>query len=252
MTLNRFLWPEGPARTALVGAGGKTTVMALVAQNHAGSKRPVLLSTTTKLQRPCPVPGAALHTGPDPPGSFSGPLLWVGISVSGGRKWSAPPPGSFVRFFRENELYANHPFDVLIEADGSAGRPVKAPSDFEPVVPEWIDTVAAVMGLSALGRRVDGQSVHRLSEFERLTGAARGDLIGTENLLRLLTHSHGTFKGARPGMRRLLILTQADDNPAYRSGITLAESVISQMPELSAAALVSLHSKTPVRCIIHP
>ena len=40
---------------------------------------------------------------------------------------------------------------VIIEADGTKGLPLKVPNDHEPVIPAFADAVIAVAGLSALG-----------------------------------------------------------------------------------------------------
>ena len=51
---------------------------------------------------------------------------------------------------------------TLIEADGSRGMPAKIPADYEPVIPENIDEIHIVIGMSALGKPAS-KVVHRLS-----------------------------------------------------------------------------------------
>ena len=50
---------------------------------------------------------------------------------------------------------------TLIEADGSRGMPAKIPADYEPVIPENIDEIHIVIGMSALGKPAS-KVVHRL------------------------------------------------------------------------------------------
>ena len=50
---------------------------------------------------------------------------------------------------------------TLIEADGSRGMPAKIPADYEPVIPENIDEIHIVIGMSALGKPASNV-VHRL------------------------------------------------------------------------------------------
>lgn len=50
---------------------------------------------------------------------------------------------------------------TLIEADGSRGMPAKIPADYEPVIPENVDEIHIVIGMSALGKTAK-EVVHRL------------------------------------------------------------------------------------------
>jgi len=66
---------------------------------------------------------------------------------------------------------------LLIEADGSRQRPLKAPASHEPVIPNWVDTVAVVAGLSALGSPLTEKWVHRPERFAALSGLSPGEII---------------------------------------------------------------------------
>ncbi|MEJ5226079.1 MAG: selenium cofactor biosynthesis protein YqeC, partial [Anaerolineales bacterium] len=61
---------------------------------------------------------------------------------------------------------------LLIEADGARQKPLKAPAAHEPVIPEWVDCVVVVAGLSGLGKRLDEGTVHRANVFAQLAGIA--------------------------------------------------------------------------------
>lgn len=50
---------------------------------------------------------------------------------------------------------------VLVEADGSRQRPIKAPAAHEPVLPDGVDLVVPVAGLDALGHPLDSRIAHR-------------------------------------------------------------------------------------------
>ncbi|MCK5248984.1 MAG: putative selenium-dependent hydroxylase accessory protein YqeC [Spirochaetaceae bacterium] len=280
MSLYDLLWPHGPAVAVLIGGGGKTSLMARIAGEASRRGLPLLLSTTTRLQRPCPISAASLHVGSRPPDlyrpgnssqdnsslnnsspgdSLPGdstrvrPVLWVDTECAGGSKWSGPPLQALEAFLIESQQ-AGEPATVLIEADGSAGRPVKAPGPDEPVIPRYADTIAVITGLSALGRPVGEKMVHRLEPFLRATKASPGDIITPELLIRLIAHPEGSFKGARTGMRRLLILNQADTGEDVRQAVRIAESIISGdsagSGKIETVAVTSLHNNIPIRGII--
>ena len=66
---------------------------------------------------------------------------------------------------------------LIIEADGSRRRPLKAPAVYEPVVPEWIESVIVVAGLSGLGKPLSDEWVHRPRLFSDLSGAELDETI---------------------------------------------------------------------------
>ena len=49
----------------------------------------------------------------------------------------------------------------LVEADGAARKPLKAPAAHEPVLPEPLDCCVAVVGLDSVGQPLDDGHVHR-------------------------------------------------------------------------------------------
>ena len=259
--LNIFFNREN-SRTALVGGGGKTSIMIRCADEAKSRRHPLLLTTTTKLQREKNGPGAIpaeLALSPhyqDLPKLPSGPLLWVGGTNRTGDKWVSPPDAELSAFMEENPAQF-----CLIEADGSAGRPLKAPGDGEPVIPGRTNTVAAVLGLSAIGSRVGRQTVHRLEPFLRICGCCEGDVITPELLVRLILHPEGSFKGVLPGMRRILILNQADTGEDLHHAekiIGLIKDSIDNSKGIRAAkripeiVIVSSFRKTnPIRSVVN-
>jgi molybdenum cofactor cytidylyltransferase len=99
---------------------------------------------------------------------------------------------------------------MLIEADGSRQKPIKAPSENEPVIPNWVSVVVVVCGLSGLGKRLSSQWVHRPEGFAQLTSLSMGDCITPEALAKELINSQGGLKGIPEKSRRILLLNQVD------------------------------------------
>lgn len=209
-----LLCPTGTGVTALVGAGGKTSILDRISREAAVREATLQLTVTTKLQRPCPIEADRIHSGSDfgEPWPRAGErVLWVGEPVAGGKKWSGPELSAI-----ENLIVTRPEFPIFIEADGAACRPVKAPGEGEPVIPAGTDTVAAVIGLSAIGRPIGKDLVHRLDSFLAVSGAQIGDPLGPEHLIKLIAHPKGSFKDCPDSARKIVILNQADttDNSA--------------------------------------
>ncbi len=194
----------GEGVVSFVGAGGKTTFIYTLARQLSGWGAKVLVTTTTKMYPP-PRNFMLLGSGRVPPYKH----LTVGHEVDpeSGKLLGIDPaeiPELMERF------RANY---VLVEADGAAGHPLKAPEGHEPVIPVCSDLVIGVMGLDALGKPADEETVFRLDAFLRVTGLQRGGLIGPEHLEALAAHPEGLFKGAPEGARKLAFHNKADVFP---------------------------------------
>ena len=57
---------------------------------------------------------------------------------------------------------------VIIEADGSRRRPLKAPYETELPIPAWVKEVLVVYGLSGCGKMVDEDQVYNPEKFAEL------------------------------------------------------------------------------------
>jgi probable selenium-dependent hydroxylase accessory protein YqeC len=110
-----------------------------------------------------------------------------------------------------NDLFQETILDYLIvEADGAAGRPVKAPAEHEPVIPSSATVVVSVAGLEAMGKPVDEETVFRPDRFEQVTGLSRGDRITPEALARLYSSPDGLFRGSPFTARQVAFLNKCD------------------------------------------
>ena len=126
---------------------------------------------------------------------------------------------------------------LLIEADGSRQRPFKAPAGHEPVIPPWVDTVVVVAGLSALGRPLSPQWVHRPERFAALSGLTAGETLTLEELGRVLAHPQGGLKGIPAGARRVALLNQADTAALQGAASRLAGELLGAYDAVLVAAL---------------
>jgi len=204
----RLLPPLGTNKKviAFVGAGGKTTAIFQLARQLPP---PVLVTTTTHLGTwqvalaDQHVTGQSIRELADH--EFHGVTLVTG-SVQGER----------VVAVKEDILYwlrayqQEHDGTLLIEADGSHQKPLKAPNEYEPVIPRFTDEVAVVAGLGGLGKPLNAAHVHRPQFFSSLSGLSLNDEITPEAVTRVLTDPSGGLKNVLPSARRIVFLNQAD------------------------------------------
>jgi len=116
---------------------------------------------------------------------------------------------------------------VLIEGDGARGLPLKAWAEYEPVVPPFTDLTIGMLPSGLLGVPVSEKIVHRLPVFLALTGAAEGEILKNEPIIRLITGREaepapipGLFAKARG--KKLLFFNQVEDDTALMQARELA------------------------------
>lgn len=146
-----------PGVTAIIGGGGKTTLLRTLGEELA-EEHTVLLCTTTKIFPFASIPWAdtmeklaALQV--------EHRLLCAGTLVEATGKLTLPQ-------IPMEELQAGFTY-ILVEADGSAGRPLKAHASHEPVIPPEANQTICVVGASGFGKRI-ADAAHRPERYAEL------------------------------------------------------------------------------------
>jgi len=107
---------------------------------------------------------------------------------------------------------------VLAEADGSRHRPLKGTADHEPALPDGTTLVVAVANISALGKTVGEEHIHRPALFSELTGVGAGQSVTANAFARAL--AHGSLGRLPVGARPAVLITGVE--PGY----TMADASI--------------------------
>ena len=132
---------------------------------------------------------------------------------------------------------------LLVEADGSRGRPIKGTADHEPALPDASTLVVAVGNVDALGSPVDEEHVHRPAVFSELTGVGAGQSVTARAFARALVE--GSLANVPAGARTAALITGVEP------GRTMADaSVISrELWRLGArrVVLTSITKNPPAR-----
>jgi len=189
-----------PGVTALIGGGGKTTL--LLALGHALPGR-VILTTTTHIRPPeefaCLLSPtqAALREA-----LKSGPVCAGAVSAEG----KLGPPELPMAALAALADY------VIVEADGSKRLPLKAHAAWEPVVPAEANQTILVLGLSGLGKPIR-ESVHRPELYAGRLGVSMDELVTPELAAAFLKLEH---------LHTRVLLNQADTPERMALGRRLA------------------------------
>lgn len=173
---------------SIVGAGGKTSLIFQLANEAKACGGSVLVTTTTKMWVPKKHQYDFIDLSGDAFKSHKTPLP-TGIYVTG---INASQDGK-MRGTSEIKLRESiNKFDlVLIEADGSATKPLKGWKKSEPVIfPETSCTIG-VVDISTIGQPITTEHIHRLNIFTELTKSSEGETVAIRHLQRLITSSNG-------------------------------------------------------------
>ena len=172
-----------PGITAIIGSGGKSTLLKTLGLELMRAGGRVLLCTTTHMFPVAGVPwdgsNRRLDAAPWKPGAphVPGCTCQAGILDPETGKLSAPaePP---------NELAQRFDY-VLAEADGSKRLPLKAHAPWEPVVPAGTVNVIWLIGASGLGKPIN-EAVHRPELFCERCGCEPTDAATPERVAQVL------------------------------------------------------------------
>lgn len=184
MERNREIGPLlqiGRGITALIGSGGKTTLLYTLAEElrRQGS---VILCTSTKIRVPDRYP--VLTEGDETTIRLA--LRQHGVVCVG----TPYPPEKLSAPQLPFPVLADLADYVLVEADGAHMLPLKAHADYEPVIPAGTVQTVLVVGMDGLGKPV-GEVCHRPARYAQLaavttdtpvTPAMAARVIRAENL----------------------------------------------------------------------
>jgi probable selenium-dependent hydroxylase accessory protein YqeC len=177
----------------LIGGAGKTTLMFAMARALAGRGKRVIATTSTRIRRS---EGEALEG------------LLIGLNV---RELAEQARTALAKLnpivlasrVEDRKLLGFSAGDLeyfatagvadalIVEADGSAGRPLKAHAPWEPVIAPSADLVVVVVGAWCLGQPLDGRTVHRADLLAQRIGCALGTPLTVHHVAAILFHEEG-------------------------------------------------------------
>lgn len=207
----------------LVGAGGKTTLMYALGWEAVKKGLRVVITTTTKIYAPSDEDGPAviLDPGPEIVPAVSEALKRHPLVVAGAVINCENKVIGINRSIVPGFLFAGADI-VVLEADGSAGRPFKAPGEGEPVIPDESGLVVPVVGIDCIGKPLDTENTHRPEKISELTGIGPGEAITPSVVAGVLLHPRGYFKYVPPGCRWTPFINKVENENDLKNARELA------------------------------
>lgn len=202
--------PALAAVVAIVGAGGKTTLLYALARALAAHGCKVITATTTHIFPPTPAQSPLCLLSPPLPEVQEALQQYGHVTVAEKAVTNNEHQSKLLGLsFDDIERLRTVSDILLVEADGAAMRPLKAPASHEPAVPPCTELCIALCGLSGLGRSLH-DSVHRPERAAALCGLSGCHPLGIvtpTHLAHLALHAQGLFRTVPPSAQRAVLCT---------------------------------------------
>ena len=119
---------------------------------------------------------------------------------------------------------------MLLEADGAKQKPVKVPAKWEPMIPDFADVVVSVIGLDCLGKPIC-EAAHRAEYTSSFLQKKLDAPITAEDIEKIAVSVHGLYKRVDQKIYRVY-LNKAD----VLSSVAPAEHIIEDLAKQGTVA----------------
>ena len=211
---------------AVVGGGGKTSLAFALAEEVARAGGAGIVTTTTKMTRPhwakvdleCKTANETIRSDLSAPRDGAVTLVHAGLDTQGRYLGLSGDAITALASFGMALL--------TVEADGSAGRPFKAPAEHEPVIPACASDVVVSVGLKVLGQPLNSANVHRPERVAAVGMVSEGDPVTSSLITRVLLSPEAGHKGVPVKARRHALLNAPSSDEHLRIGQHIAQKLV--------------------------
>jgi probable selenium-dependent hydroxylase accessory protein YqeC len=216
---------------SLVGAGGKTSLMFRLARELSRQGAAVLSTTTTKIYTPSRKQSSVVMISESARALAieARKILVRKPHISAGsrliplkNKLKGFPPETIEAIWQTGVFRW-----IVIEADGAAGKSLKAPAAHEPVIPRCSKWVIGIVSLAAIGKPLTEKWVFRPHLVSKITGLNQGALITESAIVEVLTNAEGIMKGFPEQAKRFAFLNQVESQERLEAGRKIAKMICS-------------------------
>jgi len=140
---------------------------------------------------------------------------------------------------------------IIVEADGAARLPLKAPGEHEPVITSKTSLVVVVLGIDSIGVELSEDHVFRPHIFSELTGLPMREKVTVEAIAELIIHPRGMAKGTPSHSTIIPFLNKVDIPEGLEKGKALAMRILEKgHPQINRVVLGHAISEKPVVAVV--
>jgi probable selenium-dependent hydroxylase accessory protein YqeC len=235
----------------MVGAGGKTSALRVLAEELKASGRSVIATTTTAMYARELAAVGPLFLGED-----EGLVARLRQSIADGQAAGVAAghaPGGKVTGLgvaAVDSLWARRLTDyLLVEADGSRRLPFKAFGPGEPVLPSATTTVVQVAGLGVIGLPLTAEHVHRAELMAQMLGVPLGCEVTRQMFVDGLKLQLSALMADAAHPRIVTLLNGADSLPVESLGRAVASDLLDLDRGASVVVLACLRERRAARVL---
>jgi probable selenium-dependent hydroxylase accessory protein YqeC len=182
---------------SIVGAGGKTTTMYTLAAELAQRGKRVVTTTTTNIYIPRQGETDTLIVATETPQM----LKMVNNAWKQHRRVTVA--GTVIAAGKLGGLQPEQPYmlltkggadAVIVEADGARHAMIKAPAEYEPVVPPQTNVALLLMSAEAINQPLNADIAHRPERIAAVLGMQQGEILTPQLIAHLMTSTQGGVK----------------------------------------------------------
>jgi probable selenium-dependent hydroxylase accessory protein YqeC len=241
---------------SLVGAGGKTTLLFRLAKELLLAGEKVVTTTTTKILEPSSEETPCLFVHSDEEELKQLALQHIDqfrhVTLARerleSRKLKGVSPDLVDLLCKSPEIDM-----MIIEADGAAGRPAKAPREWEPVIPSHTTLVIGLLGVDGVGKELNEENFFQAEGISQLTGIPMGGKMTCEGVAILMVHPQGIFKGAPHLSRKVAFINKVDVPGGMIWGREIGGEILKKESlQIERVVLGQLKSEPPVAEVMFP
>lgn len=205
---------------AVVGGGGKTSLIYRLNEELLSMGKKVIITTTTHMAYEPDRPFAR--------GGEEGEVreLLERYSYAAAAELDEEQ-GKITSLSREKLLKLKELCDVmLIEADGSRQKPLKVPEEWEPAIPSFANVVISVVGLDCLGKPIC-ETTHRMERTSEFLKKRMDAPVTEEDIVKIASSIHGLFKNVENRVYRVY-LNKSDTLESREAAEKIVEELLEE------------------------
>lgn len=220
---------------SIVGAGGKTTTMYTLAAELAQRGNRVVTTTTTNIYIPGQSDTDTLIVADEIP------TMLKMVNDAWKQHHRVSVAGAVIVAGKLGGLQPDQPYElltrggadvVIVEADGARHAMIKAPAEYEPVVPLQTNVALLVMSAEAINQPLNADIAHRPERIAAVLGIEQGEILTPQLIAHLMTSPQGSMKNIPERASAYLLITHVSPE---------RQSVVQEVVTFAGSYMGNLH-----------